>query len=277
MRKKIALTVGLLVLLVGTLSAHDMFLKLSSYVLAPNSEASVALINGTFDQSENVITRDRMTDVSIVDGDGTVRHPDTSQWRDEGNRALLDFETGGAGTYVLGVSTAPQTIELSAEDFNGYLEHDGVRDVLAARQEQGIMDHPARERYSKHVKAIAQVGDARTRSFSHRLGYPIEIVPQQNPYTLRPGDTLDVRVLRDGKPVADQIVYASYEGHHAHDASGGHSEAVDTRTDANGIAQIPLSEPGRWYVRLIHMVPVDESGLDYESNWTTLTFELQSP
>jgi uncharacterized GH25 family protein len=276
MRKKIALTVGLFLLLVGTLSAHDMFLKLPSYFLTPNSEATVALINGTFEQSENVITRDRMTDVSIVDGSGAVRHPDTSQWRDEGNEALLDFETGAAGTYVLGVSTAPRTIKLSAEDFNGYLEHDGVRDVLANREDQGILDQPARERYSKHVKAIAQVGPDRTDHFSHRLGYPIEIVPQQNPYTLRPGDTLDVLVLRDGTPVADQIVYASFAGHHAHDASGGHSEAVDTRTDANGVAQIPLSQAGRWYVRLIHMVPVEEADLDYESNWATLTFQVQS-
>ena len=252
-----------------------MFLKLSSYFLEPNSEATVALINGTFEKSENVIARDRMTDVSIVDGSGAVQHPDTSHWHDEGTRALLDFKTGEAGTYVLGVSTAARMIDLSAEDFNAYLRHDGVLDVLAAREERGSMEAPARERYSKHVKAIVQVGDERSDSYRHRLGYPIEIVPHQNPYSLQTGDELDVLVLRDGEPVANQLVYANYEGHHAHDEQGGHREAAQTRTNEEGLASIPLSHEGRWYVRLIHMVPVNESDVDYESNWATLTFEIE--
>jgi hypothetical protein len=252
-----------------------MFLKLSSYFLAPNNEATVALINGTFAQSENVITRDRMLDVSVVDGTGAVQHPDTSQWRDEGNRALLDFTTGAAGTYVLGVSTAPRMIDLSAEDFNEYLRHDGVLDVLAVREENGMLDESARERYSKHVKAIVQVGETRSDSYSYRLGYPIEIVPQQNPYELAAGDALEVLVLCDGEPVANQVVYASYEGYHAHGGDGEHREAVQTRTDGTGLARIPLDHSGRWYVRLIHMVPVDGPEVDYESNWATLTFEVQ--
>lgn len=276
MRKKLALTAGLMLLFVGTLSAHDMFLKLSTYFVAPNSEATVALINGTFDQSENVITRDRMTDVSIVDGSGAVRHPDTAQWRDDGSRALLDFTTGEPGTYVVGVSTAARMIDLSAEDFNDYLRHDGVVDVLAAREEGGTLDQSARERYSKHVKALVQVGETRSDSYAHRLDYPIEIVPQQNPYELGAGDALEVLVLHDGEPVSDQIVYANYEGHHAHGDDGEHHEAVQTRTDSAGLARIPLDHSGRWYVRLIHMVPVtDEPDVDYESNWATLTFEVQ--
>ena len=226
MRKKLALTAGLMLLLVGTLSAHDLFLKLSIYFVAPNSEATVALINGTFDQSENAIARDRMTDVSIVDGSGAVQHSDTSHWHDEGNRALLDVQTGESGTYVVGVSTASRMIDLSAEDFNNYLRHDGVVDVLAAREEGGTLDQPDRERYSKHVKALVQVGDARSDTYSHRLGYPIEIVPQQNPYAMQSGDALDVLVLRDGRPVTNQMVYANYEGHHAHGEAGEHREAV---------------------------------------------------
>jgi uncharacterized GH25 family protein len=275
MRKTFALTIGLLLLVVGSLQAHDMFLKLSDYVLAPNSEAAVALLNGTFEESENIITRDRMLDVSIVHGDGSVTHPDTSRWYDEGKQAMLDFETGAPGTYVLGVSTAPRVIELSAEDFNDYLRHDGVLDVLAMREENGTLDQGARERYSKHVKALVQVGEARSDAYTQPLEYPIEIVPQQNPYDLAQGDDLAVQVLRDGAPVADQIVYASYAGHHTHDDDGDHQEAVQTRTDADGMATISLSETGRWYIRLIHMVQVDEADVDYASNWATLTFEVQ--
>lgn len=176
----------------------------------------------------------------------------------------------------MGVSTVSRDIELSAEDFNAYLRHDGVLDILAARMENGTLNAPVREHYSKHVKAIVQVGDRRSGSYSYRLDYPIEIVPQQNPYELQTGDDLDVLVLRNGKPVNDQIVYASYEGYQVHDEEGNRREAVQTRTNGEGIARIPLNHDGRWYVRLIHMVPVAENNnLDYESNWATLTFEIK--
>lgn len=265
----------LTLLVCGPLMGHDMFLVLQDHDVAANSEVTVELFNGTFDKSENSIDRDRMIDVSVVDGRGGVTHPATSQWREADNITYLDFTTGEAGTYVVGVSTASRMIELSAEDFNEYLEHDGVLDVLAARQEGGILDRPANERYSKHVKSILQVGDSSTDSHLQVLGYPIEIIPQTNPADLTAGDTLRVLVLAEGQPVDGQLVYASHAGYHGHDDSGDHQEAVETRTDDRGVAEIDISHPGRWYVRLIRMVPVNETGVDYDSNWATLTFEVR--
>ncbi len=264
----------LLALTASGASAHDMFLVLSEHSLPPESAVSVALYNGTFDKSENAIARDRMTDVSVVDGDSTVSHPAIGQWRDEGTVAILDFKTGAPGTYLVGISTAANMIELTAEEFDDYLKHDGVLDVLEARQHEGNLTGPVRERYSKHVKTILQVGDAVTDSQSFKLGYPIEIVPLANPASLDIGDSLEFLVLADGIPVADQLVYASYEGFHSHDESGTHREAASARTDDEGIVKVELSKAGRWYVRLIRMLPVDEAGADYESNWATLTFEI---
>ncbi|MCG8467619.1 MAG: DUF4198 domain-containing protein, partial [Gemmatimonadetes bacterium] len=62
----------------------------------------------------------------------------------------------------------------------------------------------------------------------------------------------------------------------SHDDEGGHDEAVETRTDADGVAVIPLGAGGRWYIRTIHMSePTTESEVDYVSNWATLTFEVR--
>lgn len=267
--------VGVAMLLSVPLMGHDMFLVLQNHDVAANSEVTVELYNGTFDKSENSIDRDRMTDVSVVDGTGETRHQHTSQWRESDNITYLDFTTGDPGTYVVGVSTGSRMIELSAEDFNEYLKHDGVLDVLAEREEEGILDQPARERYSKHVKTILQVGEGATDSHLQLLAYPIEIVPQTNPAELQAGDTLRVLVVEEGQPIAGQRVYASYEGFHQHSDDGGHQEAVKTRTDSRGVAEIDISRSGRWFVRLIRMVPVDEADADYESNWATLTFQVR--
>ena len=159
---------GLLVLMASGVWAHDMFLVLAEHSLDPNSPVSVSLYNGTFDKSENAIARDRMLDVSVVNGAARVSHPATDQWRDEGQVAILEFETGEPGTYVVGVSTAANMIELTAEEFDDYLKHDGVLDVLEARHHEGDLTEPVRERYSKHVKTILQVGDAVTDSQSFK-------------------------------------------------------------------------------------------------------------
>ncbi len=275
MKKKILLTALALLFFIGTLNAHTLFLKLSTYFLAPHTDVTIALVNGTFDKSENAITRNRMRDVRIVGPGDEVVYPDTTQWRDEDNMALLDFKTGEVGTYVVGVSTTVSRIDLSANDFNEYLEHDGVLDILAARKQEGALGEDARERYSKHVKAIIQVGQERTDTYTHRLGYPSEIVPLSNPYDLGVGDTFEILVMIDGQPVAGQLIYASHEGYHGHDGEGGHLIAVETRTDDQGKARFNLEAAGRWYVTVIHMVKVDEEGVDYESKWASLTFEIR--
>lgn len=283
-RKVAVLAAALALAVAGALSAHDMFLKLPSFFLEPHATATIALLNGTFEKSDNAIARGRMTDVSVVGPHG-VTHPPASAWRDSAvhhadadsvDTAFLQFETGAPGTYLVGVSTAPRTFSLTAEQFNRYLEHDGVLDVLEARREHGRLDEDATERYSKHVKALAQVGDARTETYGRALGYPIEFVPLRNPYALGVGETLEVRLLREDRPVPNQLVYASHGQHRGRDDSGSHAEAVRTRTDDEGVARIPLARAGKWYVRTIHMVETpDEPDVDYESNWATLTFEVR--
>jgi len=283
-RRGLLVATAVLLVFAGAARAHTMFLKLESFFLEPNAAAEVELMNGDFNLSENPITRDRMVDVSIVGPDGRS-HPPESAWRDEaryeGNEndidtSVLTFTTGASGTYLLGVSTAARTFDLTAAEFNDYLAHDGIADVIAAREASGRAGEAATERYSKHVKAVLQVGDRRSEHFGHALGYPVELLPLTNPYDLGAGDELRVRLVREGAPLANHLVYASSEEHHGHAADGGHTEAVETRTNGEGVATIPLSVGGRWYIRAIHMSePTTESGVDYVSNWATLTFEVR--
>ena len=273
--KKFIVLCTILLFVVPFLTAHDMFLKLRSYIIEPNTKITVALYNGTFDKSENIITRDRMIDVSVVNPNGKRKSINKKYWRDGWYETLLDLEMDKTGTYVVGVSTKPNIIELSAKDFNSYLAHDGITDILEERNKNGETNHPARELYSKHVKTMIQVGTKRTESFNANLGYPIEIIPSQNPYKLQKGDKMGFQVLLDGKPVTNQLVYASHGNSHGHSDDGNHEEAITTRTDAKGFGKISLIESGEWYIRLIHMVKSDKKDIDYESNWATFTFYIQ--
>ncbi len=280
---------GLTVLLL--LSSHDMYLKLDQYFLEPNTESIIQLFNGTFERSENVITRDRMLDVSLL-GSGERTAADTSAWFEEGTTTYLKITTGQPATWVAGVSTRARSLAMSAEDFNDYLEHDGVLDMLESRTRQGTLDSSAVEKYSKHVKAIFQVGDRLTEDFKTPLGYPIEFVALENPYDIHPGHKLPVQLLLRQKPLPNQLVYVGYEAAehthgdgaahshdgttHSHDAESDHQhdELMQLRTDEKGLLNVPISTAGVWYLRTIHLVESEEEGLTHESNWATLTFAV---
>ena len=269
MKLKFLLTSLVLACLATSAAAHDLFLKLDSYFLRPNSIATVRLLNGSFQGSEGAVKRERMQDVSVV-VQSQVAHPQGSDWRDEGATSVLTVKTAEAGTYVVGVSTKPRAIDLKATDFNEYLAHDGIPDTLAARRRNNQLGKDVRERYSKHVRAIFQVGDARTDDYRRPLGYPVEIIAQQNPYDLRVGETLEVLCTLDGRPLVNQFVLANRET-----KTKRMSREVGARTDANGIARFKLNGAGKWYVKMIYMTTTTEPGLNYESKWATLTFELR--
>lgn len=260
-----------LTMVASLLYAHDLFIRLDSYFLAPDTSVSVRVINGTFLKSENWITRDRVTDISMVTAAGRARI-DTTQWSASRDSltTLLAIRTGAAGVMVLGASTKARDLHLEAADFNEYLRVDGIPDVLEARRQNNELGLAAWERYAKHVKAIVQVGDNTSGPFDAVLGYPAEIVPLVNPYTLRAGGTLRIRCLVNGRPVANQLVIVGGEGR------GGPIADRSFRTDAAGEVSFTVPEVGSWFAKFISMTRVrGQAELDYESQWATLTFGVR--
>lgn len=270
-------------------SSHDMYLKLDTHFLSPGSQAVLKLFNGTFERSDNVITRDRMADVSMV-GQGRRDAIDTAKWSDDGKETYLTFETKDPGTWMVGVSTFPRNIELTAEEFNEYLEHDGVLDMLEWRKDNNAMEEAAVERYAKHVKTIFQVGNKLSSDWKTTLGYPLEFVPLENPFGTHSGHDLKFELLWQGNPLPNQLVYVGIEnlekthddGHahdhgHSHDHDNSdhrHHDAQQMRTDADGVLTLPLTQAGTWYLRTIYLTHSESSELTHESNWATLTFAI---
>lgn len=267
--KSLAAALALSATVVTLLLGHDLFLKLETFFVPPRTSIRVAVLNGTFTASEAAVTPDRLADLSVVGPDG--RRPLSKKaWQPAGDSTWLTMRTGSTGTYVIGASVAPRELTLSAEDFNHYLEEEGLHEVLANRTQRHEHTRPARERYQKHVKAVFQVGATRTTAFSTRLDYAAELVPLTNPYDAGVGDTLAFICLVDGKPVRDQVVLAGGE------RDGRDRPTVELRSDARGWVRVVLTEPGRWYVKFIQMERVTSGSIDYESKWATLTFEVAS-
>jgi hypothetical protein len=251
-------------------TSHELFLKTDAYFLSPGQASELYLFNGTFDTSENVITRDRISDLTILGPDFGIEAEDENFYDSE-NVTYFRFSAGKTGTYVAGISTLPRNLEMTAEDFNDYLEHEGLEATLRERQQEGSFNQGANEKYSKHVKAVLQVGGEKTEDYKTVLGYPIEFVPVSNPYEIVSGQPISFQLLRDGKPLPNHTVHysTSMPGKDAHD------NEISTKTDDSGIVTITPTQAGNWYVATIHMEKSNEEDLDYESNWATLTFGVK--
>jgi uncharacterized GH25 family protein len=93
-------------------------------------------------------------------------------------------------------------------------------------------------------------------------GARLEIVPLADPFTMKPGDSLSVKVLGSGKPLPDVEVV-------------GFDHARRGATDKDGVIKIPVTE-GLNLVTVEYKEKIkDDPDADALSMTATLTFEVK--
>lgn len=246
-------------------SAHDLWL-VPPEKPEPKKAVFFRANSGTkFPKSDHAPDPAKFKRRLVVLSDGSEGAFEASGTEDKSG--LLKIEPASPGVYVVAVETEPKLITLEADKFNSYLISDGLPHIYQLRRKEGVLDKPGRERYSKSPKAIVQVGAGGEGDPCRVLGLPLEIVPQRNPFALKVGDTLRVRVLFRGKPLANANL--------GWDVPGDSETPLGTvRTDARGEALVPISQLGLMTIRLTHMTRPKEAEYEWESFWTTMTFRI---
>lgn len=270
MKRKIVFVLLIATVFISTITAHDLFLKLDNFFVRAGDKISINILNGSFQSSEGAVSLERLNDVSLISPKGVTSFTKTAVLTKNDKTSVLQITPDEQGTYVVGLYTMKREIDLKAKDFNEYLEEDGIPDILAERKKSKTLDKNVRELYSKHVKTMFQVGDKMTDNYKNALGYPVEIVPQNNPYSLKIGDEFEFLCLKDGKPLVNQFVMTGYEN-----ADGKLIAGKNIRTDKTGAGKVKLNGAGAWYVKFIQMQKIKVAKLDYESKWATLTFAVK--
>jgi uncharacterized GH25 family protein len=266
MRRKgflVALAVGLAVLPMAVVG-HEFWLAPSTYRPAVGEVVSVqTLVGDHFEGESRPRDPTKLEKFLLATADGEI--PVTGR---DGVDPAGFVRIGTAGTYVLGYRSKHSRVVIKPDVFEGYLKEKGFDEVLKARKDAGTDDEEARERYSRCVKAIVCVGGVPGKGWDHEFKFPLEIVPVEDPYTLKAGDTLRVKILAEGKPAAKVQVDAWVKGTK--------TIAVTGRTDEKGEIALKLPTKGEWLVSAVTIAPVTEKGADveWESLWASLTFDL---
>jgi uncharacterized GH25 family protein len=179
---------------------------------------------------------------------------------------------GAAGLYTVVYRSHRTRIDLPPEKFEEALRREGLERILEVRRSRGESLKPSTEVFSRCAKALVLVGPPGAVSggaFDRPVGMTMELVPEKNPYTLKAGDELPVRLFYEGKPLAGALVIAL--GRNQTDGK------LAARSGKDGRVRLRLPEGGFWLIKSVHMIPAPhETGVDWESLWASLTFDLPS-
>ena len=249
-----------LLLIVGVVSdafAHYTYVIPQSFRVSAGDTVVVGFHSGDgFPESSAVLKR--LQDPTIHTDRGALK---VDGLKEEGKRLVASVNVPVSGHVIVTAVNGAAMEEMKSASFEEYLEEEGLGHIVQARAQRGEADKPGNERYTMYAKTIFVVG-APSDAYRTVVGLPLEIVPEKDPYRLQAGESLPVRVLLRGAPVANLEIRAT--------SAGGKTQVVG-KTDSNGRLNVPVT-PGRWRLHTIHM----ERGadVDWESVWTTLTFEI---
>jgi uncharacterized GH25 family protein len=179
----------------------------------------------------------------------------------------ITFKADQEGTYLFSLQSNAAYIELEGDKFNDYLKEDGLDYILDERIKSGTFNKKSTEFYSRYAKVLVQTGNKTDDIYKKKLGFRYEVIPNQNPYTLKAGDYLDCRILFDGKPAAHALVKVW-------NRVGTTTFLQNIYTENDGTMRFPISASGPWMVSSVKMIHSEKTGAEYHSLWASLVFGI---
>lgn len=247
-------------LLSGPVLAHDFWIEPSTFRPAPGGRVAVRLRVGQNLLGDPVPREpQRIERFAAINGTGEAGVPgvpgsDPAGWLSPSSPGL---------TWIV-YDSGHDSVQLDAAKFDAYLGEEGLERIRKLRK---AGPGPVKEIYSRCAKSLLAVGVGPGVGYDKVLGLELELVAEKNPYALKPGEDLPLRLLYKGKPLDGALLVAI--------PKGAPDSRVSARSDRHGKAAVRLDRPGFWLVKAVHMVPAPAgSGAEWESLWASLTFEL---
>lgn len=265
----------------ASLSAHDFWLVPHVFSATAGEPVTVrGQTSSLFPTSLSAVTPDRIVQARVVTAGLDTAVPNASV---EGTSLRLGFTPRRAGQHLVAVRLAPRSIRESPESFRRYLDLEGAPEARLRYERDGRLPplggDSITRRYAKYAKTFVEVGSG-PRIFERIVNHPLEIVPLNDPSSLRTGDTLRIRLLLLGRPLEQAKIHAGSVPASAKldDTSAARRAArgdTHVETDASGMARLVVGSPGTWNLRTIQIVPAAAgSGADWDVHWATLTFPV---
>ncbi len=244
------------------LAAHDLWIEPSAFVASVDKPLAIRLRVGA-----NLLGDPVARDPDLIERFISVTGSDESPVPGpDGVDPAGILRVGATGLTIVGYSSKPSRVVLPAQKFNDYLTEEGLESITALRVKHNQSQSEAHEEFSRCAKALISSGPAGTAG-DRAIGFTLELIAERNPYSLRFGEALPVRLLYRNQPLSGALVVALNKRDP--------SQKVSARSGKDGRVSLILREPGMWLVKAVHMIPAPAaSDVQWSSFWASLTFEL---
>jgi hypothetical protein len=223
--------------------AQEVWLRPHKYFYEPGEEAVIQIQSG-----ENFIGEELLLDPSAIT---FLEH-----WNRHGNRNLVSlyrkenkasfgikFEKEGYQSVFFKTN---QSYELDGESFSEYLKQYGWEAYQSEREENGIQNQPVALSLRHHVQLSVRSGKSDAKGWIKPPGFPVVIVPDKNPQTLRRGDRIHFTILEDGKPAFGVRVKIWNRWDNR-------TTIQNIYTEQDGVVSTTISNPGDWMVTVVRL------------------------
>jgi uncharacterized GH25 family protein len=264
-RRLATLVLAIIALSRAPLFAHDMWIEPTTFAPEVGQTVGVRLRVGQ-DLLGDPLPRDLALINQFVVEDAAGRKPVAGR---SGADPAGFLRVAMPGLLVIGYRSNPSAVELPAKKFNQYLREEGLEAIAALRSRRNETDTTARELFSRCAKSLVLSGSPGEAQRDRALGFTLELVAERNPYAVRAGEDLPVRLTYEKRPLAGALVVAMNRLNP--------SAKLAARSDSDGRVRLRLPPGGMWLIKAVHMVPAP-AGADAEwvSFWASLTFQMRN-
>ncbi|MEX2282055.1 MAG: DUF4198 domain-containing protein [Gemmatimonadota bacterium] len=244
-----AAAVVALLTIVSTALAHDFWIIPDLFSIAANETIHANGRSGTRFPAGSAVQPTRIADARVIGASSEARITEMSV---EGGSLRLHQKPAAAGQYLIAVALQSGRLTRAAPaGLIRFLRAEGGA-AEAARLERANafagMDSISYQSTS-YAATTVQVGRGGPRAFNKTAGFLLEFVPVNDPWQLHVGDTLHIKLLGGGTPVASIGIDATPAADTTAGATGPAAGAVSLTADANGVVHLSLTKSGPWLLR----------------------------
>lgn len=218
--------------------AHSLFIQSGRHRVSEGKKTPLFFAYGHHFPVDDGVRANKLAFVKVHDPAGNVME---FAPREETGLQSQMVEYDAPGVYVLTAETNPghytKWVDKAGRNRNSIKPMSAVRD----RASEII-----KSLYSKqYAKSYVRCGEPDGR-FAGRVGLPLELVPMQDPTALKPGDTLDLMVFKDGKAFAGNGHWDATYGGYSTESEDLHHPGREVAGDS---FRVLLDHPGKWFIR----------------------------
>ena len=242
--------------------AHDVWMQANRFIVPVGATVAFRVFSGHgSDREEWNVGIDRLVSVQRIGPDGVALLKPTSS-----GSGRVKFAK--AGTHVVAMVSSNAKSDLAAAKFNAYLREEGLTPAIETRERLGHSTRAGREVYSRRTKMLVKVGRSASSQphVTRPSGMTLEIVPERDPYAIRRGSPLPLRIYYQGRPLSGATVKLT-------NLDADAKPVARLLSDATGRVTITHPGPGNWQVNTIWTRPVaGNPAADFDTVFSSLTF-----